>query len=68
MPASTSSRAAVVVIADQELRMWRVAVVAFDQRGYSVEELRGRRLGEVVPADSLAVFEASGRAAVGGQP
>ena len=57
---------AAVIIVDAQMRILHAEGVAFDQRGYAVEDWLGRQLSEVLPARSLAALEPRYRAALEG--
>jgi diguanylate cyclase (GGDEF)-like protein/PAS domain S-box-containing protein len=57
---------AAVIIVDARLRVVHAEGVAFDQRGYAVEDWPGRPLSEVLPAGSLAELEPRYRRALEG--
>jgi diguanylate cyclase (GGDEF)-like protein/PAS domain S-box-containing protein len=65
---SRSVPTAAVIIVDRELRVVHAEGMAFDQRGFAVEDWPGRYLRQLLPADALAELEPRYRAALEGVP
>ena len=65
---STSVPTVAVIIVDRDLRIVHAEGVAFDQRGFVVEDCPGRHLRELLPADAFAALEPRYHAALAGVP
>jgi PAS domain S-box-containing protein len=68
IPVSGSVPTVAVITVDRELRVLHADGVAFDQRGFAVEDWPGRHLRELLPADAFDELEPRYRAALEGAP